>query len=451
MGWRKPVIYALLYASGSKISQHLKIIKQLEFAGPEQIQELTNRKLEQILLHAYKNVPYYRKLLPECGAVRDSKVILENFSRIPVLTKEIIGAQGKDLYSSDYKSRRPYENTSGGSTGEPVRFVQDKEYDDWNIATKIYYKTLGGQEIGDKELRLWGSERDLLEGKEKFSVKFKYWIYNRSELNAFKMTEEDMAVYVNKINKAKPAWIETYVQAMHEFAKFIKDYKLEIHSPKGILTSAGTLYPEIKDLIEEVFRCKTFDRYGSREVGSVACGCKMQEGLHLSFWNNYIEILTDQMCTAGPGEIGKIYVTTLNNYSMPLIRYSIGDMAITGQNQKCSCGRTTPLIEKVIGRHMEVFKTKRGKIIPAEFFIHFIGVVHNKNYIKKFQVIQKDYDYIVIKAVVLDVRKFNESKNNIINSIKTVMGQDCKVDFEFVDEIPSTKSGKYLYTICEVK
>jgi len=129
MNWRKPVIYSLLYVSGSKIPQCLKIIKQLEFAGREQIEELANEKLERLLLHAYNNVPYYRKLLPECGVIKAGKVVLENFSGIPVLTKEIIRAEGKNLYSSDYKSRKPYENTSGGSTGEPVKFIQDKEYD----------------------------------------------------------------------------------------------------------------------------------------------------------------------------------------------------------------------------------------------------------------------------------------------------------------------------------
>lgn len=450
MNWRKPLIYFLLYTAGSKIPEYLRQIKQYEYMSKEDIKKLTNRKLKKLLLHAYSNVPYYREILDQAGLIDKGEVRLENFSRIPFLTREIIRKEQKNLYSKDYKTRKPYGNTSGGSTGEPVRFIQDKEYDEWNIANKIYYKMFGGQGVGDKEFRLWGSERDLLKGKEKFPIKLKNWLYNRTELNAFKMTEESMAVFVNKINRTKPTWIEAYVQPMYEFAKFIKNNNLKIYSPKGVLTSAGTLFPEIKDLIEEVFACKTFNRYGTREVGDVACNCKKQEGLHLSTWNSYIEILNDKMTPTEPGKIGKVYVTTLNNYSMPLIRYNIGDMAITGRNQKCSCGRGTPIIEKVVGRHMEVFKTKRGKIVPAEFFIHFIGVVYNKDYIKRFQVIQEDYDHIVIKLVVMDDRKFNEYKSAIINSIKKVMGKDCKIDFEFVDEIPATTSGKYLYTISKI-
>ena len=129
MNWRKPLIYLSLYAAGNRIPYYLKQIKKYEFLSREKTAELTKRKLETLLLHTHNNVPYYHQILSSCGVVKDNKVDLANFSRIPVLTKEIIRREGKNLYSSDYKKRKPYENTSGGSTGEPVRFIQDAEYD----------------------------------------------------------------------------------------------------------------------------------------------------------------------------------------------------------------------------------------------------------------------------------------------------------------------------------
>ena len=451
MNWRKPLIYTLLYTSGSKIPKYLKQIRKYEYLSQEDIRKLTNEKLEKLLIHAYNNVPYYHKILKKCGVVADSKVELKNFCNIPPLTKKIIKTEGENLYSADYKSRKSFINTSGGSTGEPISFIQDKEYRDWNYSNKIYYKTFAGQHIGNKEFRLWGSERDLLEGRDKLSAIIINWLYNRTNLNAFKMTEKDMCRFVDAINRERPKWIEAYVQPMYELARYIKKNNLRIHSPNGVLTLAGTLYPEIKDLIEEVFRCKTFNRYGTREVGDVACSCEKQEGLHLSAWNSYIEILDDKMAPTQPGDVGKVYVTTLNNYSMPLIRYDIGDTAIAAEKGQCSCGRGAPLIKSITGRHMEVFKTRDGTIVPAEFFIHFVGVVYNEGYIEKFQVLQEDYDYIVIKAVVKDRQKFEECKPNLVDSIKKVMGQDCKIEFKVVDEIQPTESGKYLYTISNVK
>ena len=163
-----------------------------------------------------------------------------------------------------------------------------------------------------------------------------------------------------------------------------------------------------------------------------------------------MEILDESLRPCPPGRMGNVYVTALDNLSMPLIRYGIGDMAIPAKTPKCSCGRGAPLIETVVGRHIEVFKTRDGKVVPGEFFIHFVGVVYNKGVVKKFQVIQKSYDYILIKAVLLDNQKFAETIPALVGSIRKVMGQDCKVEFEYVDDIPPTKSGKYLYTISEL-
>ncbi len=110
-----------------------------------------------------------------------------------------------------------------------------------------------------------------------------------------------------------------------------------------------------------------------------------------------------------------------------------------------------PLIKEVVGREMSVFRTRQGKVIPGEFFIHFIGVVYNKGFIKKFQVIQKDYEYILIKLICSNRKKFGIYRNKIIEAIKKVMGSNCIIKFDFVNEIQPTKSGKYLYTISELK
>ncbi|MBD3249155.1 hypothetical protein GF336_03860 [Candidatus Woesearchaeota archaeon] len=428
MNWRKPIIYSLLYLSGSNILGYLDEIKKIENYPEEKIRRYQERKLKKILLHACKNVPYYRKTLKKAEVVKNSRIDLENFENIPFLTKNIIRKQGKNIYSKDYRKRKPYENTSGGSTGEPVRFIQDKRYNEWNIANKLWIKLKAGQDIGDKELRFWGSERDLLEGKESLKIRLRNWLYNRKELNTFKMSKEDMVSYADEINSYGPAWIEAYVQSIYEFAKFIKKKNLKIHSPEnGILTSAGTLYPDMRKLLEEVFRCKVYNRYGSREVGDMACG---EDSLRLSFWNHFIEVINR-----------KIYVTGLNNYSMPTIRYDMGDIGkldADGFN-----------LSKLEGREMSMLRTNSGKLIPPEFFIHFIGVVYNNNSIEKFQVIQNSSGNIKIKVKLMDRNQFEKDKDKIEEAIKLEMGR-CNVYWDIMDDISATHNGKYEYVRREI-
>jgi len=154
--WRKPIIFALFYLSGSKIPQNLKEIRRVDNLPIEEQKAYQKKKLEKLLSYAWENVPYYKKVLEEAGVIKNREVYLENFEKIPFLTKEIIRRERENLYSRDHKKRGSYKNTSGGSTGEPVEFLQDKEYNDWNIANKIYIKRKGGQDIGEREIRLWG-------------------------------------------------------------------------------------------------------------------------------------------------------------------------------------------------------------------------------------------------------------------------------------------------------
>ena len=99
---------------------------------------------------------------------------------------------------------------------------------------------------------------------------------------------------------------------------------------------------------------------------------------------------------------------------------------------------------------MCMFKTRDGKLIPGEFFIHFIGVVFNKGFMKKFQVIQKDYERILIKVMLDDEKEFLCEKPKIETSICEVMNAECRIDWEYVDDILTPPSGKYMYTICEI-
>lgn len=426
MNWRKAVIYGLLYLTGSNIPKYLKEIERVEKLTSVKKREYQESKLKRLLLYAYNNVPYYNKILADAGVVKDREVNLENFENIPILTKDIIRKEGTNLYSKE-RRKGVYENTSGGSTGKPVKFLQDKEYSEWNIASTIYYKLKAGQDIGDRELRLWGSERDLLEGQEKLTIRLRNFLYNRKEFNTFKMSENQMLRYVKEWNRFNPSWIECYVQSIYEFAKFIEAKNLRIKSPKnGILTTAGTLYPEIKKKIEEIFQCEVYNRYGSREVGGIACG---KRNLKISYWNQKVEVINYNNLT------GNILVTNLNNYTMPLIRYNIEDIGIYKDFDE---------LHDIKGRSVSIFKTKRGELIDGEFFTHEF---YFKDWIEKFQVVQKSYTLIIIKIVG---RKNLKDMQKIEKDIKKVMGESCVIRWEFVKDIEPTNSGKYLYTISEV-
>jgi len=430
--------------------KYLEYLKKIEFESLQTFAHLQEERLSRLLIHAYENIGYYHKVLEAADVIKGGKAYLENFNRIPVLTKDIIRREGENLFSKDRDSRKWYPNTSGGSTGEPTRFIQDLNYKDWSLAASFYLNLMAGKDVGEHEIKLWGSEKDILKERQTFMSKLNSCLFNTVILNSFLMSENNMRNYVNTWNKVRPKLVNAYTSSIYDFARYVKKSGVKIYQPNVIVCSAETVTNEVRDFIEQVFKCPALNHYGSREAGTMGCECLKKEGLHTFPINNKVEILDDSLKPCLPGQTGSIYVTTLDNFSMPLIRYRIGDMAVAAKNEKCSCGRGTPLIANIIGRHIEAFKTREGNVIPGEFFIHFIGVVYNKDIIKKFQVIQNGYDEITIKLVLLDSQKFAGLKDKIIESIRKVMGQNCKIDFEYVDDIAPTASGKYLYTISKV-
>ena len=242
MTYRKYLILALLFLGGRKIGRYLKEIQWFEQASADDIKQDTRQKLKRLLLHAAKNVPYYNNVLSECGVVVDGTVRLENFSQIPLLTKDIIRRQGENLYSSDAKHRKPYTNTSGGSTGEPVSFIQDKEYDDWNNATKIYFNTVLGKQLGQREIKFWGSDRDILEGTLTLKDRLINLLYNRKFFNSYRLNDPLLNDLVKLNNKFKPRAYWSYMESAVELADFLSSNDIPFHSPEIVISTIGPFF-----------------------------------------------------------------------------------------------------------------------------------------------------------------------------------------------------------------
>jgi len=432
MNWRKPVIYALLYLTGSKIPKNLKEIKRINKLSNKKLMQYQDEKLKKILLHAHDNVLYYTKILEKSKVVVNGRVNLDNFDKIPILTKEIIRNNFDDLHTKKLGKGWKY-NTSGGSTGEPIKLIQDDQYLDWEIANKIWYKIQAGQEIGEKELRFWGSERDLLEGKESLKIRLRNWLYNRKEFNTFKMSEKEMFQYVEKWNEYKPHWVESYVQSIYEFARFIEKNKLNVYSPdNGILTSAGTLYPEMKRTIERVFKCKVYNRYGSREVGDMACG---KDKLKLSLWNHKIEVIKDNLI-----------VSLLINFTMPLIRYEIGDIGGMSKNLM--------YLTKIEGRKNNIIRLKDGRKIDSAAITSALYFDLDGNLLQsfsKYQFVQKKIDEFELNVIINDRILWKKEKKIIRDILIKILGRNIKLNLKEVKEIPASANGKYEYIRSEIK
>ena len=197
--------------------------------------------------------------------------------------------------------------------------------------------------------------------------------------------------------------------------------------------------------IEEQFGADVFNFYGSREVGAIAGEC-VKGRLHVFAMNNVVEVLDQWDKRTEAGQHGDIVVTNLHNYAMPVIRYRIGDSGALGSSD-CECGSRLPVLDNLSGRVTDHFQADDGGLVHGEYFTHLF---YFRDWVDQFQVLQlkvKLVRVLVVPAAQPDAAEVAE----ITEKIRTVMGDDCAVEWRYVESIAPTEQGKQIYTRCLIE
>jgi phenylacetate-CoA ligase len=450
INWRQPILK--LYDSRithNPIPGFVAFLNNYQDLPAEHRQQIQAEQVAKLLRHVAKNVPFYRDTVLKHGVVRGDQVDLARFTQLPELTRDDMHSEFERLRSDDFETRSWYRNASGGSSGIPVKILQDQYYQDMGRASQEVQYNWAGRKTGEPVVTLWGSERDVLLGTVGWRNKLTNFIRNRVVLNSWDMNQERLRRYVDTIQRVRPVMIEAYAESVYELARLINDAGIQINGVRGVITSAGTLYPFIREEVERAFHCPVLNRYGSREVGAFALERASGAGLEVMSYSHLVEVVDERSKPCGPGEEGDVLVTCLTNYTMPIIRYRIGDRAVVG----ATAFTPIPSVERlqtVTGRIMDTFVREDGTTVPGNFFMHFLGTIHNRGWLKKAQVIQQDYNKILIKLIT-ESHPPLETLEEIRRSFKKAMGACCDIDFEFVDTIPPLASGKYRYVVSLVQ
>jgi len=448
MNLRKPAILSLLRLSGSGVPEELALIGRIERSA-ERIAEVQRTRLAELLRHAWSQVPYYRDVLESCGAVRDGRVDLDRFADIPFLTKDVMRTEGDRLLAKTLpRGRKAHRNASGGSTGEPVQFWQDNGYWDTTIAVRTYHFSTVGKQLGEREMKIWGNERDLFEGTLGWKATLQNWAYNRRFEQCWHLPEAQIRKILHDIDQWRPKLLWCYRDGIDAVAKYVIAHDLRPHSPGAIVLGGATVYPWMTEVIERAFRSPAISAYGSREVGAVACQCLERAGHHIATHSNVVETI-DAEGRPVIGQDGELVITPLTNYAMPFLRYRIGDRGKL-TNDRCACGRGYPMLESISGRMIEVLVNARGEQVDPIYFIQLLSVIFNRGLVRKFQVVQ-DEDGALILNVVLEAgatrEAFQPNLLEVLDKIRLVMGPDCPIEVKFVYDIPLSASGKHPYVV----
>jgi phenylacetate-CoA ligase len=449
VNWRKPLIRAVFRFQNREILSEIDLLQSIERSPPERIRAIQQERLAKLLYHAWSQTDYYHEVLESCGAVRNGNVNLDRFEDIPFLTKDILRSQPERLRARTLPhGRRPHVNRSGGSTGEPIKFWQDNVYWAATIATRTYQFSMTGKDLGEREMKIWGNERDLLQGTLGWRANLENWLYNRKFEQCWYLPEAQILKIIRDVDDWKPKLLWCFRDGIDAVARYITRNNIRVHSPRAIVLGGATVYPFIAKQVETAFHAPVLSAYGSREIGALACQCLQRQGHHIASQSHVVEAISPEGRPVMEQD-ADLVITPLMNYAMPFIRYRIGDRGRL-TSRLCNCGRTLPLLESISGRIVEVLRNAKGEHIDPLYFVLMMCEVFSDTAVRKGQVIQEKDGSITMNVVLESLATPAMAKpvlDQMQQKIAVIMGGDCPVRFEYVGDIPLTASGKYPYVI----
>lgn len=425
------------------IHRRLKDLKDESQLSKHEWMELQNIRLRQVLTFAARCVPYYQKILEQIALLPDSIDVRREMRRIPILTKSIIRENLSELIAEPINKSSFFENTTGGSTGVPLKFFQDQNYQTTAAAIDVFVREWWGIRPYDRTALIWGADREFYQRSLK--ERLYEWRLRLRSINAFRMTDESLLDFCRMLKRWRPPYLMGYSSALEVLAKCAQHHNINNIKFKAIRSSAEMLWPHQRQLISEVFNSPVYNFYGSREVNNLAAECPEEGRLHLISTWRYIEIVNERGEPLPDGELGFIIVTDLSNYSMPFIRYRNEDMG-SYSNVPCPCGRPSPILDKLIGRSTDLIRTPAGEVIHGEYFTHLF---YGHNNIRQFQVHQTTLDRLVVRYVP-EGTSCSESIAEIVKKIRERLGREMVVSVEECNNIPIPSSGKHRFTISDV-
>ena len=422
---------------GMRVRKQLRGLEETQWWTVEHLRELQAQRLRPLIKHAYENVPYYRKIFKQRGLTPSDIQSASDLTKLPILTKKEIGENFDAMLSSDFAQRKPKLNFTSGSTATPLQYYID--WESWSMAWACIYFgwRLAGYKFGDKMATLSDFYATPKKKDAALQAKMRLLIERNLALPVLRLSDEIMERHSKLLLKHQPRFIRGYPSAIYVLADYLKRHDLSPIKPKAIFTTSEVLLPRRRKLIEKVFRCPVFDGYGCGDGGGSAIECFEHNGHHIPIQRCVMEFVDNEGQAVPAGQEGNIVLTDLFNYSMPFIRYQVGDIGVPS-DRTCPCGRGMPLIGKLRGRTSDILKFRDGTVVTG---VALTTILEYCSAIRQYQIVQLDMDNLLVRIVKGKEYTEQDSKNLLMN-IKQQIGQDINVDIQFVEEIPATRTGK---------
>ncbi|MBL9125019.1 MAG: phenylacetate--CoA ligase family protein [Planctomycetaceae bacterium] len=410
-----------------------------------EIERQQARLAERLYRHAILHVPYYRATYAAAGFRPGSIRSIDDWLRLPILRRGDLQARFEDLQCRVKEHGEVSLSMTTGSSGMPTRTVGTAvtrilwhaltlRHHLWNnrdFSGKL--ATIRALRERDKTGRIeerepsWGSATaDILRTGPLVALD----IHTSVDEQAAWLVRED------------PDYLLTYPSIAVELIQYMDRNGLRLPRLRELRTFGELLDPRLRELCQRNWGVPVVDGYSSQEVGYIAQQCPETEQYHVQAESVLVEVLDDEGRPCQPGATGRVVVTTLHNFAMPLIRYEIGDYAEVGD--KCPCGRGLPVLRRIVGRQRNLAVLPDGRTVWPCLSDRLTSGASLSGLppIRQYQVTQIEPDAVEVKAVA--ARPLTEVEEDGVRAlVADAFGWPMRVELKYVERIERGPGGKF--------
>jgi phenylacetate-CoA ligase len=439
---RRLFLPAALWRRGETATlRYLQEFERTQFLSSDELRSLQLRRLRDLLQHAGQRCPFYAERFRAARFDPADLRELEELRAVPILDKRDIQEHAARMCDQERPTEDLIANQTGGSTGTPIRFYLDRDRKCSRAAATLRHNCWAGWDIGDRVAVIWGAPADRPAADWRSHLRG--WLLREPLwLDAACLSEATMAGFHDALCRYRPRILQAYAGAAVLVARFLAATGLRPPPLGALVTSAEMLEEDERSLLEEVFGCPVFNRYGCREVSVVASECPAHAGLHTMAEGLYLEIETPQG-PAASGQLGSILVTDLLNRAMPLIRYRIGDLGAWAEGT-CPCGRSLPRLARLAGRVTDFLVGGDGRLVSGVHLATY--VVAQRPSLGQVQIRQDRAGAVVYRIRPGPGFSVPDDLEYLRRATRRYLGEDAEVETELVEALPAEASGKFLFS-----
>lgn len=379
-------------------------------------------RLSDLLKYSKKYVPYYSYALPEID--QSFSTDLESYySKIPLLSREIVRANHARLLSSEGDTSAWRKVYTTGTTGALAEFVLDITA---QLSEVFLFARHLDHKLGNKDWREDAVFHLALNAGATSRANRSIWNSNSKTIkwNLLRIWQERDDNFLQALSCIN----DNVVTVMPSVAELICSRILGANAsgkirPRLIVLSGEFIIPGIRDKIADVFHCPVTSLYTMTEVGIVGSESVDCNSYQVESQAALVEIVDSSGKWLPVGAEGEIVITSLNNLAMPLIRYQTGD-----RGYWLDVGYDLPVLRLVNARFPHYLKNQSRFSINTVRFAKLLAPLNVIRY-----KIDQRVDGTVVFSYIARSQPLDDMGSQLVKSvIRGALGPETKIEIRQV-------------------